>query len=103
MMICDEAQGAVQPQVMRALQGWMALTRAGANEGILLLYPDLRTALAYVLLRPFFCSPESEEDVLVLEKWTFAVEDAWFPGAWSYTPQELGPTAFPHLLLRTAW
>lgn len=93
-------QGPAQSQVMRAFQGWTALTTAGANEGSLLLYPDLKTSLAYVLLRPFFRPPENEEDVLDAEKWTFNIEDAWFPGVWRDAPQELSPAAFPHLRLK---
>lgn len=92
--------GDAQSQMCRAFQGWTALTRAGANEGSLLVYPDVKTSIAYVLLRPFFKPPENEDDVLDPEKWSLNLDDPWFPGVWRHTVQELSPAAFPHLRLK---
>lgn len=91
--------GQAQSRMLRAFQGWTALTKAGAGEGSLLVYPELKYTIAYVLLRPFFQPPADKKDVLDPEKWTFDLEDAWFPGVWRYTPQELSPEPFPHLNL----
>ncbi|KAG7737291.1 hypothetical protein KL923_003680 [Ogataea haglerorum] len=40
--------------VFRAFQGWLALSDAKAGEGTIRFLPDLKYALAYILLRPFF-------------------------------------------------
>jgi hypothetical protein len=92
--------GQTQSTVMRTFQGWTALTQAGAGEGSLLLYPDIRYSIAYVLLRPFFQPPAQDKDILDPDKWTFNAEDPWFPGVWRETPQELSPGPFPHLRLK---
>ena len=89
--------GGAHSSVLRLWQGWTALTKAGAHEGSLMLYPDVRTAIAYVLLRPFFQPPADKADIMDAEKWTFDVEDPWFPGVWRDESQELRPGAFPHL------
>lgn len=92
--------GQAQSTVMRTFQGWTALTQAGAGEGSLLLYPDIRWSIAYVLLRPFFQPPALDEDKMDPDKWNFDVEDPWFPGVWKHTPQELSPGPFPHLRMK---
>ncbi|EPE04115.1 hypothetical protein F503_04630 [Ophiostoma piceae UAMH 11346] len=89
--------GSAHSSVLRLWQGWTALTKAGAHEGSLMLYPDIRTAIAYVLLRPFFQPPADKADIMDAEKWIFDVEDPWFPGVWREKSQELRPDAFPHL------
>ncbi|KAG9673375.1 DUF1479-domain-containing protein, partial [Aureobasidium melanogenum] len=86
-------------QVLRAFQGWTALTSAGANEGSLLLYPDVKTAMAYVMLRPLFDAPENEADVMDAEKWTLNAARGWFPGTWRQLPQIVSPASHPHLRL----
>lgn len=91
--------GQAQSRVFRAFQGWTALTKAGAGEGSLLIYPELKFAIAYVLLRPFFQPPASDADILEPEKWALNLDDAWFPGVWRHTPQELSARAFPHMNL----
>jgi hypothetical protein len=48
-------------RVFRSFQGWTALTDAGPGEGSLMLYPNVKWVIAYVLLRPFFKAPESGE------------------------------------------
>jgi hypothetical protein len=86
-------------QVLRAFQGWTALTSAGANEGSLLLYPDVKTAMAYVMLRPLFDAPDNEADIMDAEKWTLNAERGWFPGTWRHLPQIVSPASHPHLRL----
>lgn len=86
--------------VFRSFQGWTALTEAGPYEGSLLLYPDVKTAIAYVYLRPFFQPPEDPADIMDAEKWTFDTSDPWFPGTFAEESQELSPTTHPHLRLR---
>ncbi|TIA71341.1 DUF1479-domain-containing protein [Aureobasidium pullulans] len=86
-------------QVLRAFQGWTALTSAGANEGSLLLYPDVKTAMAYVILRPLFDAPEDQCDIMDATKWTLNAERGWFPGTWRQLPQIVSPASHPHLRL----
>jgi hypothetical protein len=86
-------------QVLRAFQGWTALTEAGAGEGSLLLYPDVKLAIAYTLLRPFFDPPEDQADILDATKWTLNLERGWYPGTWGHLPQILSPASHPHLKL----
>lgn len=90
-------EGQAQSHVLRAFQGWTALTKAGAAEGSLLLYPELKYVIAYVLLRPFFSPPENKAHILDPRQWKLDLEDAWFPGVWRHTSQELSPEPFPHL------
>ncbi|KAI1252415.1 hypothetical protein MGN70_006990 [Eutypa lata] len=92
--------GDAHSHVLRLYQGWTALTAAGAHEGSLMLFPEVKTSIAYVLLRPFFKPPVNKDDILDAEKWTFDTEDPWFPGVWRNTSQELSPDAFPHLRLK---
>ncbi|CAK7213499.1 hypothetical protein SCUCBS95973_001814 [Sporothrix curviconia] len=93
-------KGSAHSSVLRLWQGWTALTKAGPHEGSLMLYPDIKTAIAYVLLRPFFRPPADAADVLDASKWAFDLESAWFPGVWRKSSQELRPDAFPHLRLK---
>lgn len=72
--------GSAHSSVLRAFQGWTALTEAGAKEGSLLVYPNLKYALAYMLLRPFFDPPSDSKDILDAERWTLNVESMFFPG-----------------------
>lgn len=72
--------GSAHSSVLRAFQGWTALTEAGPKEGSLLMYPNLTYALAYMLLRPFFDPPEEPRDIMDAEKWTFNAEGMFFPG-----------------------
>ena len=85
--------------VLRAFQGWTALTESGSKEGSLLLYPNVQAAVAYMLLRPFFDPPENLEDVMDAEKWTLNTESEWFPGTYTARPQMLSPNCHPHLRL----
>ena len=92
--------GSAHSRVLRAFQGWTALTEAGAGEGSLLLYPAVKWAIAYVLLRPFFKAPESEADIMDASKWTLDLETPWFPGTSREDSQLLSPSSHPHLRLK---
>ncbi|KAH7363810.1 hypothetical protein BKA65DRAFT_590247 [Rhexocercosporidium sp. MPI-PUGE-AT-0058] len=85
--------------VLRAFQGWTALTGAGKSEGSLVLYPDVKTSIAYILLRPFFKPPTStnETDIMDGSKWTFDISDPWFPGTFRNDSQYASPSSHPHL------
>ncbi|CZR51284.1 uncharacterized protein PAC_01159 [Phialocephala subalpina] len=92
--------GGYHSTVLRAYQGWTALTAAGKQEGSLLLYPDVKTTIAYVLLRPFFSPPEKEEDIMDASKWTFDISSGWFPGTFKNESQRAAPGSHPHLRIR---
>ena len=36
----------------RAFQGWTAMTESGPGDGTLMLLPNVKEAMAYLLLRP---------------------------------------------------
>ncbi|RDW60232.1 hypothetical protein BP5796_11838 [Coleophoma crateriformis] len=93
-------EGSAHSSVLRAFQGWTALTDAGPGEGSLLLYPDLKTVIAYLLLRPFFKEPENKADIMDPTKWTFDTDSDWFPGTWQADSQNLSESSHPHLRLR---
>ena len=91
--------GAGHSRVLRAFQGWTALTSAGPGEGSLMLYPSLKWEVAYFMLRPFFRPPQ-DGDVMNAEKWTIDLETPWFPGTFRGNSQRLSPTSHPHLRLQ---
>lgn len=91
--------GSAHSRVFRSFQGWTALTSAGLGEGSLMLYPNVKWTIAYLLLRPFFQAPGSEADVMDASKWTFDPETPWFPGTFRDDSQLLSPTSHPHLRL----
>lgn len=86
--------------VFRSFQGWTALTPASPSAGTLLLYPNISSVVAYVVLRPFFSPPANAEDVLDANKWTFDPESSWFPGTMKDQSQRLSPSSHPHLRLQ---
>ena len=89
-----------QSTVLRTFQGWTALTKAGAKEGSLLLYPDVKTSIAYVLLRPFFREPTDPADIMDASKWEFDTSSSWFPGTFREQSQLASPSSHPHLRLK---
>ncbi|EXJ92171.1 hypothetical protein A1O3_00721 [Capronia epimyces CBS 606.96] len=92
--------GSAHSRVFRSFQGWTALTSAGLGEGSLMLYPNVKWAMAYLLLRPFFQPPESEEEIMDATKWKFDATSPWFPGTFRGDSQLLSPSSHPHLRLR---
>lgn len=91
--------GVAHSTVFRSFQGWTALTRAAPEEGTILLYPNVSTVIAYILLRPFFSPPAAEEDLLDATKWAFDADGAWFPGTFKPQSQYLSRASHPHLRL----
>ncbi|KAK7418774.1 hypothetical protein QQX98_003792 [Neonectria punicea] len=85
--------------VFRAFQGWTALTPASASCGTLMLYPEVSTVIAYVLLRPFFAPPANRVDIMDANKWTFDSDSSWFPGTIKDQSQRLSLSSHPHLRL----
>ncbi|KAH7392003.1 hypothetical protein DE146DRAFT_617871 [Phaeosphaeria sp. MPI-PUGE-AT-0046c] len=94
-------KGRAHSTVLRTFQGWTALTPTQAREGTIMVYPNLKYAVAYMLLRPFFVPPskESGADIMDPETWTLREEDAWFPGTFKTQSQRLSRTSHPHLRL----
>lgn len=88
--------------VFRAFQGWTALTPAAPSEGTLMLYPEVSSVVAYMVLRPFFAPPtDPADDIMDASKWTFAgASSSWFPGTRRDQSQRLSPSSHPHLRLR---
>jgi hypothetical protein len=66
-----------------------------------MLYPDVKTAIAYVLIRPFFSPPDStsEEDIMDASRWAFTPNKPWFPGTFRDESQMASPASHPHLRL----
>ncbi|KAF7543075.1 hypothetical protein G7Z17_g11042 [Cylindrodendrum hubeiense] len=91
--------GVAHSSVFRSFQGWTALTKAAPREGSLLIYPNVATAIAYVILRPFFKPPSQPEDVMNAEKWTLDESIGWFPGTFKPESQRLSRSSHPHLRL----
>ncbi|KAI1214220.1 DUF1479-domain-containing protein [Annulohypoxylon truncatum] len=86
--------------VFRSFQGWTALTPTAPSEGTLMLYPNISSVIAYVLLRPFFSPPRDEKDIMDSTKWTFDPKSDWYPGTMKDQSQRLSPSSHPHLRLR---
>ncbi|BEJ02402.1 hypothetical protein CcaverHIS631_0701970 [Cutaneotrichosporon cavernicola] len=87
--------------VTRTWQGWLALSNTGAGQGTLQVYPALREATAYVVLRPFFrpLLPPEVSGYLSAENWVLDLESAAFPGATLGKTLELSAATHPHLML----
>ncbi|KAI9737875.1 MAG: hypothetical protein M1834_009245 [Cirrosporium novae-zelandiae] len=98
--IQDLFEGNAHSSVFRAFQGWTALTKAGAREGSILLYPDVKTVIAYLILRPFFKPPTDTVDEMDASKWTLDTESSWFPGTTKPDSQRLSSSSHPHLRLK---
>ncbi|PVH72108.1 duf1479 domain-containing protein [Cadophora sp. DSE1049] len=89
--------GGAQCSVMRAFQGWTALTPSRPGGGGLMLVPDIKTVTAYMMLRPFFKMPDG--DWTKPEEWEIDEETEWFPGTFRWDSQLLSPASHPHLCL----
>lgn len=92
--------GIAHSSVFRAFQGWTALTKTAPREGTILLYPNVSTVIAYVLLRPFFKAPKDRSLIMDPEAWEFDPEGTFFPGTFKPESQYLGDSSHPHLRLR---
>ncbi|KAL4961082.1 uncharacterized protein BDV14DRAFT_181126 [Aspergillus stella-maris] len=92
-------EGTAHSQVLRTFQGWTALTPTAPREGTIMLYPNVKTAVAYMLLRPFFQPPADPEDIMDAEKWTLDESTGWFPGTFKPQSQRLSRASHPHLRL----
>lgn len=91
--------GPAHSSILRTFQGWLALTEAGPGDGSLMVYPNVKIPLAYMLLRPLFEPPENKEDLMDAEKWTMNLESNWFFGTFSDDNQLLSSESHPHLRL----
>lgn len=86
--------------VLRTFQGWTALTPTAPREGTIMIYPNLKSVIAYMLLRPFFQPPKDKNaDVMDPETWTLDEETGWFPGTFKTQSQRLSRMSHPHLRL----
>ena len=97
----DLFPAAAHSGVFRSFQGWTALTPAAPREGSLLLYPNVKAVMAYMLLRPFFKPPKTDCDAppeLDPRKWELDESD-YFPGTMKTESQRLSRTSHPHLRL----
>lgn len=92
--------GTAHSTVFRSFQGWTALSSAAPGEGSLMLYPNVKWSIAYLLLRPFFKAPDSPSEIMDASKWTFDPDTPWFPGTWKEDSQLLSPSSHPHLRLK---
>ncbi|KAF2832852.1 DUF1479-domain-containing protein [Ophiobolus disseminans] len=85
--------------VLRTFQGWTALTPTAAREGTIMIYPNLKSVIAYMLLRPFFQPPKDRTaDAMDPMTWTLD-ETGWFPGTAKTQSQRLSRISHPHLRL----
>jgi hypothetical protein len=93
-------EGVAHSKVLRTLQGWTALTPTAPREGTIMFYPNVKTVIAYILLRPFFRPPAGQEaDIMDAEKWTIDDSTGWFPGTFKAESQRLSRSSHPHLRL----
>ncbi|KAL3481568.1 hypothetical protein BJX99DRAFT_218516 [Aspergillus californicus] len=92
-------EGMAHSRVLRTFQGWTALTPTAPREGTIMVYPNVKTAVAYMLLRPFFKPPVGPADVEDAEKWTLDDSTGWFPGTFKPQSQRLSRSSHPHLRL----
>ncbi|KAF4961214.1 hypothetical protein FGADI_451 [Fusarium gaditjirri] len=92
-------KGPAHSTVLRTFQGWTALTPTAPREGTIMIYPNVKTLIAYLLLRPFFSPPKNPNDIMDAEKWTFDDSTGWFPGTMKPESQRLSRSSHPHLRL----
>ncbi|CAM1502654.1 Fc.00g074300.m01.CDS01 [Cosmosporella sp. VM-42] len=92
--------GSAHSRVLRCFQGWTTLTSTGPRQGSLMLYPNVKWIIAYVVLRPFFKQPEAEDDTMDATKWEFDPSEPWFQGSFRADSQLLSPSSHPHLRLK---
>lgn len=76
--------------VFRSWQGWLSLSETGPSEGTLKVFPFLKEATAYWILRPFV-RPTADGG------WELDTSTTEFQGALPGRGQELYPDKHPHL------
>ncbi|KAF4462775.1 DUF1479 domain [Fusarium albosuccineum] len=92
-------KGIAHSTVIRTFQGWTALTPTAPREGTIMIYPNVKSVIAYVLLRPFFSPPQDPAHIMDAEKWTLDDSTGWFPGTTKPASQRLSRASHPHLRL----
>ncbi|KAJ5359444.1 uncharacterized protein N7496_011857 [Penicillium cataractarum] len=93
-------EGMAHSKVLRTFQGWTALTPTAPREGSIMFYPNVKTVIAYMLLRPFFQPPaDPGVDIMDGENWTIDGSTGWFPGTFKAESQRLSRSSHPHLRL----
>ncbi|KAM5349847.1 hypothetical protein ACJ41O_006352 [Fusarium nematophilum] len=92
-------KGMAHSTVLRTFQGWTALTPTAPREGTIMVYPNVKGVIAYMLLRPFFAPPSDPADIMDAEKWTVDDSTGWFPGTTKPDSQRLSRVSHPHLRL----
>lgn len=86
--------------IFRPWQGWTSMSSTGPGEGTLKVFPSVRLATAYVILRPFFRRKASAEaSSLKAEDWEPDLTTPIFPGSGMGTAQELSDQSHPHMRL----
>ncbi|KAJ7018529.1 hypothetical protein C8F04DRAFT_1207065 [Mycena alexandri] len=94
-----------QSTVVRAFQGWLAISKTGPGQGTLKVFPDILLSNAYIIMRPFFRPLVSldSKDILDAKNWAFDMSTPDFPGIfirdngfWGLRPTT---ELHPHLLL----
>lgn len=109
----DNYQGAGSCSMFRAFQGWLSMSSTGPGEGTLSVYPLVKEAAAYVLLRPFFRPVKergefgegAKDEFLAPENWTFTAGEDMTSELQGATPghgQEIRDEWHPHLELDRA-
>ncbi|KAK9455941.1 hypothetical protein V1511DRAFT_499108 [Dipodascopsis uninucleata] len=76
--------------MIRMFQGWLSISSTGVGEGSLRVYPLIKQATAYTILRPFFDVTNAQ---------SFVAPSNSFPNTALGAGQELNSMTHPHLLL----
>ncbi|KAK9246404.1 hypothetical protein V1506DRAFT_535461 [Lipomyces tetrasporus] len=91
--VTDMYGGGGACSMLRMFQGWLAMSNTGPGEGTLRVYPLLKQATAYTILRPFFDAQSGS---------TFTAPSTSFPNTALGAGQELAQATHPHLELEHA-
>lgn len=83
-----------QCSIFRPWQGWTSMSSTGPGEGTLKVFPNIKLATAYMILRPFFALNPSTS------RWEPDLTSSSFPGSGMGTTQELSDTTHPHMRLK---
>jgi len=97
----DLYQGPSQCSIFRAFQSWLSMSTTGPGEGTIRVFPLLKEASAYVLLRPFFrpTVPTTSPAFLSASSWELDLTSTDFPNSVMGMGQELNEATHPHLRL----